>query len=229
MKSTAKTHRKITTLLCTTVSFVLTFALFSSCTKDDDMKAEGTAEVMVVNAAEGSGSQDLYLDNSKITADAVAYSEHSSYISTKSGSRKADFKASGSTEVTSSAQADLKPGKHYTIILKGGASSKETIVTEDNLDNPPAGKAKVRCIHLSPLAPSVDIAVKNGASLFSSLGYGSVSQFTTVDAGVQNLHISLTGNTALGIDVPVTFEAGRIYTIWASGTSALDAQIITNK
>lgn len=228
MKSTVKHQRKIKTLFCS-VSFVLTLALFSSCTKDDGINTEGTVEVMVVNAAEGSGSQDLYLDNSKITADAVAYSEHSGYISTKSGSRKADFKASGSTEVTSSAKADLKPGKHYTIILKGSASSKETIVTEDNLDNPPAGKAKVRCIHLSSIAPSVDVAVKNGAALFSSLGYGSVSQFTTVDAGVQNLRISLTGNTALGVDVPVTFEAGKIYTIWASGTSTLNAQVITNK
>jgi hypothetical protein len=202
----------------------------TSCSKDDE-EFDGTVQVMVVNSIEGLSEQDLYLNNTKVTTNAVGYGENSEYVSAAAGSkRKAEFKASGSTAITSSANIDLKSGKNYTVILKGSNSANaETIVKEDDLSDPESGKAKVRFIHLSSIAPSVNVGVKNGATLFSNLVYGSVSDFTTVDAKAQTLRLSLSGSSSIGFDVPVTFQSGKIYTISASGATVITPHVIVNK
>src|SRR6478752_453794 len=60
--------------------FAFIIAAFSSCSKDDGASLTGSANLMIVNGAEGSAPQDYYVDNSKVTASAVAYTQHSGYI-----------------------------------------------------------------------------------------------------------------------------------------------------
>ena len=73
---------------------VAAIMLLSSCSKDDnEMVIQGEAKVMIVNAASGSQPQDFYLDNAKVNAEAVAYSQSTTYITTGAGNeRKAEFR-----------------------------------------------------------------------------------------------------------------------------------------
>ena len=201
-------------------------ALFSSCIKDGEHKNEDTGvpetSVSIVNASEGSASQELFLDDAKVNAEAVAYTRRSPYVKVNSGNRKAEFKSSGSTTVNASANVDLKAGKHYTIYYTGGASASASYMTEDDMTAPADGKAKVRFVHLSSAATSIiDLAIQGGQNLVNGLAYKTASAFNEINAGSKfNLLNGGSANVALALN-DVTLQAGKIYTIYITGSTAL--------
>lgn len=54
----------------------------------------------------------------------------------------------------------------YTVAAINKLANIQPKVFVDDLKFPPVGNAQVRFVHLSPDAPAVDIAVKNGPTLF---------------------------------------------------------------
>jgi hypothetical protein len=49
-----------------------------------------------------------------------------------------------------------------------------------------------------------------------------------VDAGLQTFKVMVAGTSTLSFNFPVTLQAGKIYTIWASGNAASNAGVITH-
>ncbi len=100
----------------------------------------------------------------------------------------------------------------------------------DNLTAPPAGQAKVRFFHLSPNAPRVVVTNPNDddAIVFAARTYAQTgtpsSTYVNLPAGTYDLDVR---NDAVAGDIAdkpivlaltgVTFDAGKIYTVYARG------------
>lgn len=83
------------------------------------------------------------------------------------------------------------------------------------------GNAKVRIVHASPDAPAVDIYV-NGAKTLTNVPFFTASDYLDLPAGSYRVQVTPTGQPASAavIDATATIEAGKAYTIAATGQVA---------
>jgi LPXTG-motif cell wall-anchored protein len=84
-----------------------------------------------------------------------------------------------------------------------------------------AGTAKVRVIHASPDAPAVDVFV-NGTKALTNVPFFTASDYLDLPAGSYRVQVAPTGQPASAavIDATATIEAGKAYTIAATGPVA---------
>ena len=203
-------------LLSLTAILFTTVAL-TSCSKDDDEDVSAIARVKVVNAVQGSGEVNLTLDNVMLEGSAVGYGESSGYLSTNEGDRDAQFKAG--SDVKTDFDLKLQGGKYYTVYYTGNTDVKSSFVTEDDMGTPASGKAKVRFVHASSAGSNVDVAILNATSkLVSDLSYKAASTYQTVDANTSFV-LYAAGSLNLVLTMPTEIQAGKIYTIFVSGSS----------
>ncbi|MEM8875147.1 MAG: DUF4397 domain-containing protein [Planctomycetota bacterium] len=111
----------------------------------------------------------------------------------------------------------------YTIAavgLLGGTPALQPLpLIDDNHIDP--NNARVRFVHASSNAPTVDIFVAGSTDpLFDAVDQFTSGGYVTVPGGSYDLEVLLDANPAAGsvLDVPgVTVEAGKVYTIYAIG------------
>lgn len=219
-------------ILMTLIAFVVVFA---SCSKNDDPDVlTGEAKVMIVNSASGSAAQDFYLDNTKVNADAVAYSQSTAYISTPAGySRKAEFRDSGSATANFTGNLDILPNKNYTFFYttKADGTGNSSAVFLDEISSSSTTKARVRFVNLASGLNSANFLITGGATLASNVAFGAGSAYSDVDPGTVSLQTALaTGGTASVNLGNFTLQAGKIYTLYTSGslTTTVSAGLITH-
>lgn len=83
------------------------------------------------------------------------------------------------------------------------------------------GTARVRVLHASPDAPAVDVYV-NGNLTLSSVSFFTASDYLDLPAGTYRVQVTPAGSPASAavIDASATIEAGKAYTIAATGPVA---------
>ena len=83
------------------------------------------------------------------------------------------------------------------------------------------GTAKVRVVHASPDAPAVDVYV-DGAKVLTNVPFFTASDYLDVPAGEHRFQVTPTGQPAESavIDAKATVEAGKAYTVAATGKVA---------
>lgn len=83
------------------------------------------------------------------------------------------------------------------------------------------GMAKVRVIHASPDAPAVDVYV-NGSRALANVPFFTASDYLELPAGTYQVQVTPAGQPASAavIDASATIEAGKAYTIAATGAVA---------
>lgn len=81
--------------------------------------------------------------------------------------------------------------------------------------------AKVRVLHASPDAPAVDVYV-NGNQTLTNVPFFTASNYLDLPAGSYRVQVAPTGQPASAavIDANVTIEAGKAYTVAATGLVA---------
>jgi len=84
-----------------------------------------------------------------------------------------------------------------------------------------SGTAKVRVIHASPDAPAVDVFV-NGNRTLTNVPFFTASDYLDLAPGSYRLQIAPTGQPASAavIDATATFQAGKAYSVAATGPVA---------
>ncbi len=84
-----------------------------------------------------------------------------------------------------------------------------------------SGNAKVRVIHASPDAPAVDVYV-NGTRTLTNVPFFTISDYLDVPAGTYRFQVTPTGAalSSAVIDAEATLEAGKAYTVAATGPVA---------
>ncbi|MBX0326817.1 DUF4397 domain-containing protein [Oscillochloris sp. ZM17-4] len=92
------------------------------------------------------------------------------------------------------------------------------------------GTAKVRVLHASPDAPAVDVYV-NGSKTLSDVPFFTASDYLDLPAGTYRVQVTPAGAPASDavIDANATVEAGKAYTIAATGpVAAISPTIIVD-
>ena len=221
------------------LSLVIFPALFlTACDDDDDTDGMAAqARVMVVHASPNAPAVDVLVDDMKVNSTGLAFPNNSGYLTVMAGQRNLKVNAAGTNTSVINANTNLEANKNYSVFAINNLANIEALVLTDDLTAPASGKAHVRFVHLSPDAPAVDIAVKNGPVLFSNRSFKSATDFTPVDATSYNLEVRLAGTNTVVLDLPgVTLQNGKIYTVFARGyaappagnTNTLGAQVIVN-
>jgi hypothetical protein len=202
------------------LSFMLLLAVTAtclvSCSKNNDAVGV-SAYVMASNSAQASAPQDFYVDNSKANGSAIAYTQSTSFITVGSGSHQAQFKTSTTASVNTTFSLSLSPGNYYSVFY----SDDHTATTaQDDRTAPQSGNARVRFINLSTaLSSNIDFAAKGGAKIVSALAYKTASAYNEVSAAT-TFSLYSSGSSTVMLDIPVSLQAGRIYTIFISGTTS---------
>jgi hypothetical protein len=206
-----------------TLIAIMGIALSLTSCKKSNTSAGLSAYLMITNSAQASTPQDFYLDNSKVNASAMAYSQSSGFIKTNTGDRQGQFKAAGSGSVETTINLSLSAGKYYSVFYTDGNSAT---TKEDDRTPPQSGKARVRFINLSSAFSSkIDIIAAGGASLVSDLAFKDASSYYDVDPA-SAFSLKLSGSSGTILNIPSAMQAGHIYTIYISG--ATSATVISN-
>ncbi|WP_158526269.1 DUF4397 domain-containing protein [Pedobacter paludis] len=201
-----------------------------SCKKHDpDIIVKGEAKVKMINAVQTESNQDVYFDNEKLTATALAFGESSDYLKISSGSRNVSFM--GTNNISTQALINFTPSITYTtFLISDRTGSREVVSYEDNLSNTETGKAKIKLINLTPyFATGINVTVQAGTQFVNGLLYKEASNYFNVDAGM-NLRFNVVGSGSIKTIDGATLEAGKIYTIWFSGitAAALEAHLVAD-
>jgi hypothetical protein len=169
------------------------------------------------------GAVDLQVD-SKSVQTAVGFGQTATYHSSSSGSHKFDVFPTGTT-TNAYASGSIKLSGDTTVIMQSTPQPNSTIVlspyTDDNTA-PTTGNAKLRIIHASPSAGTVDVyVVTHGSGIggFSPLIPGmafQASQYEPIAAGSYDVIITQAGTQNVLNNLTFTlnpFTAGQIRTL----------------
>jgi len=195
------------------------FVTLSSCSKDDDnTTVHPDASVKVVNVFANGGNVDIYNGDTKINSTAIAYGTATNYINVAKGDATLNFRSATGNTILSK-PVDFKNGGSYSLFGAGTTNDNQAVgvLTEDNLDAPASGKAKIRIVHVSPDAQTVNVQV-NDAAFESDVTYQKATAFKEVAAGTYKIAVFRTaGGLNLYTNEAVKLDAGKIYTFVAQG------------
>ncbi|HMS33507.1 MAG TPA: DUF4397 domain-containing protein [Ignavibacteria bacterium] len=200
---------------------ILTLSVFSGCNNDDDnpITPSLTSYVTVTHSSPNAPNVDI-LFGSTVVATNVPYLGTMQYKSV-TGNSVVNLKinVTGTSTTVIDTAIYCQDGKSYTVFAYDSVSKIKPLVLTDDLTSPGSTNAKVRFIHLSPNAPTVDVGVTGKAIWFPFYSFGQYSSFRAVTGGTYtDLNVFLAGTPTLVYSVPnVTFTAGKIYTIVADG------------
>jgi len=183
--------------------------------------AKGEAKIKLVNAAETESPQKIMINGETATSN-LGFGQTTDYIKTNSGLKAISYIGTISG-ISIDTSLNYTSSITYTTFLVMDRNAKREILNfEDNLSNSEPTKAKVRVLNLSPNFPTgINISVQSGTLFVSALMYKGVSNYFSVDAG-NNLRFNVVGS---GITKTATaLEAGKIYTIWFSGTTSANVE-----
>lgn len=191
----------------------------------------GMSNVRILHASPDAPSVDIYL-NGKVTLKNVKYKQFSDYLQLPAGNYRIDiFPTGNQSRPVLSEMFILMPAITYTIAASGRASNLKLLPV---IDQPfiSAGETKVRFVHLSPDAPAIDIAVKDGDVLFKNMSFMEATNFLSVSPIKVDLEVRVAGTNSVVLTVPkVQLKADRAYSMFAvgfvNGTPSLDV-IITS-
>lgn len=198
---------------------LLMVTFFTSCSKDNSNN-NIQAFLKVTNAADGSASQDFYLDNKKATTNALAYGQTIGFFAANGGTRQADFRNAGSSTVNTSFSITLGSGAYYDIFYTDGNSYT---AFPDDRTMPQSGKARVRFINLSSaLTSNIDIGTSLGGKFLSGLAFKIASGYADFDP-TQPFLIYASGSATALLNIPAgTLQPNHIYTVYVSGSTSAD-------
>lgn len=195
---------------------LLVVAAFTSCKKDKE--PVGTAYIQVINNDEQSTAIDFYMNGAKKNATGISYNQSSGYFSVSAEQQQGQFKTTGGLALFRLFDIEPSNGGYYSIVYM----NDKVLAYSDNPSATPPGKARVRFINLSTaITGDVDFGIDGGDRLSNSLIQYLATDYYTVDPA-SKFKVYAAGTANVLLDIPITLQAGKIYTIYATGgTSSL--------
>ncbi|RZL19252.1 MAG: DUF4397 domain-containing protein [Pedobacter sp.] len=193
--------------------------LLSSCMKEPKPEPVGEAKVRFTNAVLGSAPQDVYQNGVKMSVASLAYGDVSGYQTITSGSHFFGFTDNGTKVSNYEAGAGIDIGQNFTVIYYANIDGSKNIgFLLDDMTAPPAGKAKVRFLHLNKFFPNhVTVAMEGGADLASVIPFAHSSAYFNVNA--ESIFEVKAAGLATNAVIDANIQAGKTYTIWLDGTA----------
>ncbi|TCC95051.1 DUF4397 domain-containing protein [Pedobacter hiemivivus] len=219
------------------IALLTVSVVFVACSKDRYETVQ-VAGLSMINAFAAPDPLDFYVDQTRVNDTAFKFNSKIDYKNLFPGNRALSIAKRGSNKALASERFNLVSGQGYSIFVLDtlNTNTKKYLLTQDDLSAPAADKAKVRFINLSKDAPALSLRI-NGkdADLFTNKAFYEYTTFTSIDPG-ESVTFNITGTAAQTTLPNVKIEKGKIYTIYAKGTSTatidslkLGAAIYTHK
>jgi hypothetical protein len=184
------------------------------------------ADLRVVHASPDAPNVDVYVNGTPgVNAPAIsnlAFRAATSYIPLPTAAYNFKVTPAGlAAPVVIDVNANIDENLNYSVVATGFLNDiQATIFLDDRVSNPNA--AKIRFIHASPDAPTVDIFTVGGSSpLFDAVSFRQSGGYIEVPAGSYDLDVRLDAGGASVLTVPgVQVQNGFVYTIFAMGSVA---------
>lgn len=200
------------------------------------VSAQGNnATIRVVHASPDAPAVDVYVDD-KRTLSALTYKRVTSYMSLPAGRHTIKIyptSAKGAGQPTLTQDVELNAGWDYTVAATGKLANIALRVYSDNLNLPGTGKANVRVYHLSPNAPAVNLAVKEGTTLARGLAFPNATDYLQVDAKTYAIEVQSATDSKALLTTNVTAASNSVNSIFAFGlvgeTPALSTTTIVDR
>jgi len=207
-------------------ALALLIVLFASCRRDylnpnnnNNNNNTPAALVTFFQASPDQPTLDFDLDANKVNAIGINFGDNIDYFRAFTGSRVANFYATGTSTKIFSSTVTLNANTYYTLILANKTTSPEVLLLTDTLTQPAAGNANIRFINLSPDAGNVDLVLQGSVTLVANKAYKGVSPFTGTAARTNvTLEVHKAGTSTVLASIPNVFlNSGSDYTIYLQG------------
>ena len=195
-----------------------------------------TARVRVVHASPDAPAVDVCADGSTLFSNAP-FPAATFYETVPAGTYDVRVTAAGAgcdSAAVISADLPLARGTDTTVVALNYLDSIEPLVLKDDNSKPMAGMSKVRFVHASPDAPTVDITLPDGTTLFDDVSFRESGGYIEVPADTYTLQVRDGTGTVIVLTLDgVAVKDGGVYTIFAvgllGGDPALDALIAVDR
>lgn len=197
----------------------------ASCTQALGIGKSGDSCVNIIHASPDAPAVDVYVDGAKALT-GLKFGKTSGWVAVPAGAHEIQVTATG-TDVSTAvidANVTLADGVAYEAAATGplaNITARFRRVDLSQVGSSDKPMARIRVVHASPDAPSVDIAVKGGDVLVPGLSYPYGSAWLEVPTGTYDLEVRPAGTTDVALDLPgVKLEAGKVYSFYAVGELA---------
>ncbi|MCS7001403.1 MAG: DUF4397 domain-containing protein [Dehalococcoidia bacterium] len=180
-----------------------------------------TARVSVGHFSPDAPAVDVFVDGARAIS-GLAFTQTTDYLPVPAGARLVQVVPAGATiaqgPVVISATLNLVANTNYSVFAVGRLAQIRAVVGQDDLSAPAAGQAKIRVLHASPDAPTVDVAVRGGPVLVPNLAFGVLTPYIQVPAGSYDIELRPAGTMTAAATFPgVRVQGGEIRTVVARG------------
>ena len=184
-----------------------------------------SADLRVIHASPDAPNVDVYVNNAPDGSPAIsnlAYTFGTPYIDLPSADYRFRVTPAGAlAPVVIDVTAPIDANLDYSVVATGFlADIQASVYIDDNTINPNA--ARIRFIHASPDAPTVDIFAVGGPDpLFDAVSFRESGGYIAVPGGSYDLEVRLDAGGGLALAVPgLQVQNGYVYTIFALGSVA---------
>ncbi|MDB4923110.1 DUF4397 domain-containing protein [Mucilaginibacter sp.] len=205
--------------------------MLSSCLKNhsSDTPAPPVALLTVIQASPGQPPLNFLINGERVNVNALNFGSSIDYFRAYTGKRTFAFTNNGAGSTVVSDTATLKQNVAYSLCLVNKVSTPQLLLLTDSISQPTSGNASLRFVNLSPDAPAVDLAVKDGAVLVANKTFKGFSSFKPLVGKSYTLEIRKTGTATVLTTLPnVSLNNGFVYTVYFRGlAAATDATKLT--
>ncbi|RCW77282.1 DUF4397 domain-containing protein [Saliterribacillus persicus] len=197
------------------VSMVLVSSLFAGTVFADDHE---NAMVRILHASPDAPEVDVYL-NGDAVVEGAGFKAATDYMEVPAGEHEVEIYPAGTMdEAVISETLTVEAGMAYTVAATGMLDSLELTVGMDSMEVAD-GMTKVRVGHLSPDAPTVDVGLIDGDTLFEGATFPAITDYMELDAGTYDLEIrTAEGDQVLDLS-GTTLEENTVYSVFAVNTA----------
>ena len=196
--------------------FIVALAALSSCKNNDNFsKPLVVSYLNVVNAS--ADTLNFYLNGTRQNNSSSLYpGGQSFYLKVAAGLQNYQFKKAGAPNALFNLPLSLIDSTNYSLYIYG-ETVDNTFFTRDTLSaDTGKNRFQVRFVNASPDAGSLNVFVGDTLN-FKTRTFKSSSVFLHGGIGIKRVRIYQTGSAIAKIDTPITFQEGRIYTLFSKG------------
>jgi hypothetical protein len=192
---------------------------FSACNKSNNTAPEQPhANIVVINASEAAGSQDIYINGFKIGASSLSFGQIIGYTPVDAGVNLVEFRAPGTVSVISSSAVTTTINNYYSVFL---GDNNASVALQDDKTAPQATKARIRFVNLSGfLTSNGDFGPTGGIKTAANIAPKTATFYYEIDPAITSISTYASGSTTAIINTPVALAAGRVYIFLTTGTTS---------
>jgi hypothetical protein len=200
------------------IAILLLTLLMQSCKNNDPAPESRITLLSVTNASPTLATYNFYLNNTKVHNGALPFGGGIPYIRLNPGIFAAKLTTESSTESLLSENLTLENGEAYSLFVIEKGTALDYLLIKDEIKTPGEDKARVRFINLSPDAPALNIATKDGVAIATDKAFKAASEFIEIPAKVYTFEIKDKTTGALKTEIKdFDIKKGKMYTIISRG------------